>query len=189
MGHGTLYRYFEHDEEQLTLRDSMDSDVVDWQSRGSTWSNPPLGTSESTGLLALVTSPEQQMLSMPLISYATMPPSLDADPGDSIAARRRTSCLVVVMITGRPAACSLSGDELRLFDAIIIIIIILFESGNMAHTQTHKDIKTDRQTDRISKKSTIKHSKGHKNADGLTHRSSFTRSLLCLLRIYRKDFL
>jgi len=52
----------------------------------------------------------------------------------------------------------------------IIVIIILFESGNMAHTQTHKNI----QTDRISKKSTIKHSKSHKNADGLTHRSSFT---------------
>jgi len=40
-------------------------------------------------------------------------------------------------------------------------IIILFESGNMAHTQTHKDIQI--QTDRISKKCIIKHSKGHKN--------------------------
>jgi len=29
---------------------------------------------------------------------------------------------------------------------IIIIIIILFESGNMAHSQTHTDIQTDRQT-------------------------------------------
>ena len=43
----------------------------------------------------------------------------------------------------------------------------------MAHTQTHTDI----QTDIISKKSTIKHRKSLKNADGLTHRSSFTRSL------------
>jgi len=32
----------------------------------------------------------------------------------------------------------------------IVIIIILFESGNMANTQTHKNIHTDRQTDRIS---------------------------------------
>jgi len=38
----------------------------------------------------------------------------------------------------------------------IIIIIILFESGNMAHTQTHTDIQTDRQTDIISKKSNAK---------------------------------
>jgi len=43
----------------------------------------------------------------------------------------------------------------------------------MAHTQTHTDI----QTDRISKKSTIKRSKSHKNADGLTHRTSFTTML------------
>jgi len=71
----------------------------------------------------------------------------------------------------------------------VIIIIILFESGNMAHTQTHIDMQTDRQTDIISKKSTIKHSKSQKNADGLAHRSSFTRSLLCLLQTYRKDFL
>jgi len=28
-----------------------------------------------------------------------------------------------------------------------IIITILFESGNTAHTQTHKDIQTDRQTE------------------------------------------
>jgi len=46
------------------------------------------------------------------------------------------------------------------------IIIILFESGNMARKQTHKGI----QTDRISKKCTIKHSNSHKNADGLAHR-------------------
>ena len=39
-----------------------------------------------------------------------------------------------------------TGQGQRL--TIIIIIIILFESGNMAHTQTHKDI----QTDKISKK-------------------------------------
>jgi len=68
-----------------------------------------------------------------------------------------------------------------------IIIIILFESGDMAHTQTQKDIQTDRQTDRISKKCTIKHTKSHKNADGLTYRStlySFARSLLCLLQTY-----
>ena len=43
------------------------------------------------------------------------------------------------------------------------------------YTNTH--LHTDKQTDRISKKSTIKHSKSHKNADGLTHRTSFTRSL------------
>jgi len=40
----------------------------------------------------------------------------------------------------------------------IIIIIILFESGNMTHTQTHTDIQTDRQTEYV-KKSTIKHTK------------------------------
>jgi len=32
------------------------------------------------------------------------------------------------------------------FRLIVIIIIILFESGNMAHAQTHTDIQTDRQT-------------------------------------------
>jgi len=41
---------------------------------------------------------------------------------------------------------------------------------------------TDRQIDSISKKSnkrcTIKHNKTHKNADGHTHRSNFTISLL-----------
>ena len=87
----------------------------------------------------------------------------------------------------RPLSLLLFAYRVTVIIIIIIIIIILFESGNMAHTQTHKDI----QTDRISKKCTIKHTKSHKNADRLTHRSSFTRSLLCLglLQTYRKDFL
>ena len=34
---------------------------------------------------------------------------------------------------------------------IIVIIIILFESGNMVHTQTHTDIQTDRQTEYVKK--------------------------------------
>jgi len=40
--------------------------------------------------------------------------------------------------------------QLTSFLQHIITVIVLFESGNMAHTQTHKDIQTDRQTDRIS---------------------------------------
>jgi len=65
---------------------------------------------------------------------------------------------------------------------IIIIIIILFKSGNKAHNIHRRH--TDRQTDSISKRKksntrcTIKHNKTHKNADGHTHRSNFTISLL-----------
>ena len=33
----------------------------------------------------------------------------------------------------------------------IVIIIILFESGNMANTQTHKNIQTDRQIEQVKK--------------------------------------
>ena len=50
---------------------------------------------------------------------------------------------------------------------------------------------TDRQIDSISKRKnksntrcTIKHSKPHKNADGHTHRSNFTISLLWLLQTH-----
>ena len=35
--------------------------------------------------------------------------------------------------------------QLTSFLQHIITVIVLFESGNMAHTQTHKDIQTDRQ--------------------------------------------
>ena len=52
---------------------------------------------------------------------------------------------------------------------------------------------TDRQIDSISKRKkksntrcTVKHSETHKNADGQTHRSSFTSSLLWLLQTHRK---
>jgi len=55
---------------------------------------------------------------------------------------------------------------------------------NQATWPIHK-----RQTDRISKRIIIKHSKSHKSAEGLAHRSSFTKSLLCLHQTYRKDFL
>jgi len=60
-------------------------------------------------------------------------------------------------------------------------------SLNQATWPIHKHTLTYRQNKQ--KKSIIKHSESHKNADGLTHRSSFTRSLLCLLQTYRKDFL
>jgi len=73
-----------------------------------------------------------------------------------------------------PAKCRAYSHPLIF---LLLIIIILFESDNMAHVKTYI------RADRISKKSTIKHSKSHKNADGLAHRSSFTRSL-SLLQTY-----
>jgi len=79
-----------------------------------------------------------------------------------------------------------------------IITIILFESGNTVHKHTNKR-HTDRQIDSMSRRKkkkkekkcntrcTIKYSKTYKNADGHTHRSSFTRSLLCSLQTHRKQ--
>jgi len=62
-------------------------------------------------------------------------------------------CSTVITKHMYEATQSISINPVKVFPSAlgfptmaIIIIIILFESGNMAHTQTH------RQTDRISKK-------------------------------------